>query len=66
MPSQRQIEDAAGIDEAVARHMMAEKTAAARTAMGLLRIQSSHYEAGGFALLQQAVADCKAELNTAD
>lgn len=62
MPTQFQIEKAAGIDEAIAAHMMARQTPAANNAMELLRMQVSAYEPAGFALLQAAVADCRKEV----
>ncbi len=63
MPTQVQIENAAGIDQAVAEHMMAQATPAARSAMNLLQLQVSAYDPGGFALLKAAVEDCKRELS---
>lgn len=62
MPSQFQIENAAGIDQSVAEHMMAQKTPAARSAMNLLQIQVNAYDPGGFAMLKAAVDDCKREM----
>lgn len=62
MPTQYQIEKAAGIDEATAQHMMARRTPAANNAMELLRMQVASYEPAGFALLQAAVEDCRKEI----
>lgn len=62
MPTQYQIEKAAGIDEAIAQHMMARCTPAANNAMELLRMQVASYEPAGFALLQAAVEDCRKEI----
>ncbi len=62
MPSQAQIEKAAGIDEAIATYMMARQTPAANNAMELLRMQVTAYEPAGFALLQAAVDDCRKEI----
>ena len=60
--TQGQIEQMAGIDQAVADHMMAKKTAAARSAMALLSIQCQGFDPGGMAMLQQAVKECRKEL----
>ena len=58
-----QIETAAGItDGKIARYIMDQKTEAAKSAMGLLRMQCSFYEPGGFSLLQRAVEDCRKEM----
>lgn len=66
MASQFQIEQAAGItDQAIAEHIMAEETPAARSAMSLLRLQVTSYDPGGFALLKDAVAACRAEMRIA-
>lgn len=63
MPTQYQIEQAAGItDAAIAQYMMTEQSAAARNAMSLLQMQCACYEPGGFALLQAAVRDCRSEI----
>jgi hypothetical protein len=60
--NQRAIEDAAGIDANVARHMMKRKTAAARNAMELLEMCVDCFEGGAFALLKCAVTDCRKEM----
>lgn len=62
MMNQVAIERDCGIDEAVAKHMMAKETPSARNAMSLLQMQCNMYDAGGYALLKQAVADCKKEM----
>lgn len=62
MPTQYQLERAAGIDEAIAQHMMSRSTPAARNAMALLQMQVESYEPAGFALLQAAVEDCRQEI----
>ena len=66
MPTQRQIEAAAGIDKEVAEYMMAQRTYEARNAMALLRMQCNHYEPHGFALLQEAVKACRADIATTE
>jgi len=62
MPSQYQIEKAAGIDETVAKYMMSRCSPAARSAMGLLRMLVDFFEPAGFELLKAAVADCRKEI----
>lgn len=62
--NQYQIEKAAGIDQSIARHMMARKTPAACNAMGLLQMQVACYDSAGFALLQEAVKECRKEITT--
>jgi hypothetical protein len=62
MPTQYQIEKAAGIDGPVAQHMMAEKTPAARNAMSLLKMCVDRFENGAFGLLKASVDECKREL----
>lgn len=63
MPTQFQIEQAAGItDEALGRHISAGGTPAARNAQNLLAMLCACYEEAGFALLCEAVKDCKREL----
>lgn len=64
MPTQYQIEQAAGIDRAVAEHMMAQATPAAKSAMDLLALQVRSYDPGGFGLLKAAVEDCRKEMAT--
>lgn len=66
LPTQYQIEQAAGItDAAIAKHLMDGATAAAKSAMNLLAIQCKGYDAGGFELLKAAVADCRREMQVA-
>lgn len=65
MPTQYQIEQAAGItDDLIASHIMKRQTTAARSAYDLLKIQTSAYDPGGFELLKQAVNDCRSEIST--
>lgn len=63
MPSQYQIEQRAGItDMEIAKYLMDSKTNAARNAIGLLQMMCSYYEENGFALLQEAVKECRREM----
>lgn len=63
MITQYQIEQAAGIDNRIAKHMMEEKTAAARVAMSALKLCMSRFEQCAFGILKAAVADCKKEIS---
>ena len=62
--NQRQIEDAAGIDDAVAAHIMKGETVNARFAMDVLRLQVRSYDPGGFALIKASVEACKKEMGS--
>jgi len=62
MPTQKQIEVAAGIDQEIAGYMMAQRTYEACNAMALLQMQCDYYEPQGFALLKDAVSACRADL----
>lgn len=62
--NQRSIEDIAGIDQDVAKHMMNQQTSAARNAMNLLKMCVDFYEPCVMGLLKQAVIDCKKEINS--
>lgn len=65
MPTQYQLEQAAGITTpALGKHITSRTTAAARSAYDLLALQGSAYDPAGFAMLQSAVEDCKRELET--
>ncbi|EIM39524.1 hypothetical protein HADU_06744 [Acinetobacter sp. HA] len=61
--NQFQIEQYAGIDQAVAKHMMHSRTAKAKNAMSLLKMCVSLPENCALTLLKEAVADCKKEMN---
>lgn len=64
MPTQYQIEQRAGItDTEIAKYLMEGNTSAARNAIGLLKMQCDHYEEKGFALLQEAVKECRREMS---
>lgn len=60
--NQRAIEDAVGIDAAVAKYMMQSGTTTAKVAMNLLQSQTNFYDPNGFALLKDAVKSCRAEM----
>lgn len=63
MPTQYQIEQLAGItDKEIAQYIMKQETPSAKNAMSMLVMQSRCYEKGGMALLQEAVKDCKKEM----
>lgn len=62
MPTQYQIERAAGIDSRIAQYMMEGKTAAANTAMSALRLLVAHYDHCAMGLLEAAVAECRREI----
>jgi hypothetical protein len=63
MPTQYQIEQAAGItDEPIAKHIMSRSTQASKSAYSLLKMQCSFYEPSGFSLLKEAVAECRQEM----
>lgn len=64
MPTQYQIEQRAGItDTEIAKYLMDGKTVAARNAIGLLKMQCDYYEENGFALLEEAVKECRREMS---
>ena len=64
MATQYQIEQVVGItDEAIAKHIMARKTSAAKSAYTLLKLQCAHVY-GGIEMLKAAVADCRREMAT--
>lgn len=66
MPSQYQIEQMAGITSIdVAKHIMDNKTSSAKNAMSLLVMQCKSYVPNGMALLQEAVKECRKEINHA-
>jgi len=66
MPTQYQIEQRAGItDSEIANYLMHGATDAARNAMGLLQMQCASYDEKGFALLEEAVKDCRMEMTQA-
>jgi hypothetical protein len=62
MPTQAQIENAAGIDAKTATFIMKQETARAKSAMSLLKMCVDCFEQGAFALLKEAVKDCKKEM----
>lgn len=62
MISQRTIENAAGIDEAVAAYIMKQETCAARTAMDCLALCVRRFEYGAFGILKAAVDECRREM----
>lgn len=61
--NQFQIEQHAGIDQAVAQHMMHSGTPTAKNAMSLLGMCVSLPEPGALTLLREAVKDCRKEMN---
>lgn len=60
--NQYQIEQYAGIDQAVAQHMMHSGTVKAKNAMSLLKMCVSLPENCSLTPLKEAVADCKKEM----
>lgn len=65
MYTQYQIEQLSGINTPeLAKHIMSQKTVAAKNAMSLLVQQCNFYESAGMTLLQAAVKDCKHELDS--
>lgn len=65
MPTQSQIEKKLNIDHKLASFMMMmnQCSSAATNAISLLKMQVDHYEPAGFALLEQAVLDCKKQMD---
>ena len=61
--NQRQIEQAVGIDKQVAEYMMRSNTPQANSAMSLLKLAVDAPEKVSIALLQEAVKDCKEDIN---
>lgn len=66
MPTQYQIERAAGITKKVAEYIMLEKTSSARAAISCLKLCIDCFEAGAFGLLTAAVKECKREMKGAN
>lgn len=64
MPTQSQIEKKLNIDHKLASFMMMmnQCSSAATNAINLLQMQVNHYEPAGFALLEQAVLDCRKQM----
>lgn len=61
--NQAQLERLVGItDERIAAHIAARQTCKARFAYDLLCIQAKGYDPGGFALLKDAVKECRQEM----
>jgi hypothetical protein len=62
MPTQAQIEKAAGIDIVVAEYIMKQETETAKAAMCMLKLCVDRYEGIAFTFLELAVESCKKEM----
>lgn len=62
MPTQAQIEQAAGIDKAVAKYIDENSTPATRQVVQMLKLCVACYETAAAIFLKMAVEECKREI----